>query len=541
MRCWPPLLALATLLLPRSYAYTLDNCNNAFFDSVLPTNASTLLTSQVPANGSFGQAADIAYPTNATNLPALCAVIINVTSSATSSYTFGLFLPNEWNDRFIAVGNGGFSGGINWYSMGSVVPYGFATISTNTGHNSTGQNMDWALNNPEAKTDWGYRALHGSVLLGKQVTNAYYSSSLSYSYYAGCSTGGKQGMQEVQMFPEDFDGVLVGAPAWWSTHQQLWQLTVGITNLPENSSHFIPYDMFQLMSDEVVRQCDASDGIVDGIIMDPKKCNFIPQTLLCQPGQNTSTCLTPPQIETWNTLHRPIADIHNTWIYPNFGLGSEAQMSSSFGNIGTNAPSLYGTQYVANYVLDDPNWDWTTYNYSVVQIADALNPGGTNAVNFDISPFHARGGKLLHYHGLADGLIPTGASELLYNNYLYNMTEKNIALDDWYRFFLIPGMQHCQNSVGDAPWYLGGAQTLANVTGVPGFEDKEHDALLALMDWVEKGNAPDYIITTKWQNDDPKQAVVRQRPVCKYPGEATYNGYGSINASESWSCVSSIP
>jgi feruloyl esterase len=119
----------------------------------------------------------------------------------------------------------------------------------------------------------------------------------------------------------------------------------------------------------------------------------------------------------------------------NFGLVSETQMTSSFGVFGTNALSLYETQYVVNYVLDNPNLDWHTYNYSVVQRADAENPGCTNAVDFDISPFHARGQKLLHYHGLADGLIPTGAGKLLNNNYLYNMAEKNIALDDWYRSF----------------------------------------------------------------------------------------------------------
>jgi feruloyl esterase len=139
MRFLSTLIALGAIALPSILAHPHDNCNNAFFNHVLPSNASTLLTYHVEANGTFGQAADIAYPNNATGLPPLCAVIINVTSAATSSYTFGLFLPNEWNERFIAVGNGGFSGGINWYSMGSVVPYGFATISTDTGHNSTGQ------------------------------------------------------------------------------------------------------------------------------------------------------------------------------------------------------------------------------------------------------------------------------------------------------------------------------------------------------------------------------------------------------------------
>jgi feruloyl esterase len=527
MRFLSAFLAIATVFSP-TYSHLQDNCNAAFFNSILPSNATTLSTTYVPPNGSFIQAGDIAYPIPATNLPSLCTVIINVTSSPTSSYTFGLFLPNQWNTRFIAVGNGGFSGGINWLSMGSVAPYGFAVLSTSTGHNSTGQDMTWALNNPESKTDWGYRALHGSVVLGKMVTEAYYGKSLAYSYYAGCSTGGKQGMKSVQMFPEDFDGVLVGAPAWWSTHQQLWQLTVGIINLPENSPSYIPYSTFPLISNEVLRQCDTSDGVEDGIVMDPKKCNFFPQTLLCQPGQNTSTCLTPPQLNTWYALHRPIADIHDVFVYPNFELGSEAQMPGSFGVYGTNAPSLYGTSYVQNYILDDPTWDWKTYNYTVVQIADALNPGGTNAVDFDISPFHARGGKLLHYHGLADGLIPTGASELLYNKYLYNMTAQGIALDDWYRFFLVPGMQHCSGSIGNAPWYMGGAQTIPGFYGVPGFRDAEHDVLLALMEWVEHGEAPEKVVVTKWRNDtDPGQGVLRQRPICKYPGEAVYMGEGT--------------
>jgi feruloyl esterase len=150
-------------------------------------------------------------------------------------------------------------------------------------------------------------------------------------------------------------------------------------------------------------------------------------------------------------------------MYPNFGLGSEKQMPSSFGNVGTNAPSLFGTEYVAKYVLGSPNWDWHTYNYSVVEISDRLNPGGTNAVNFDISHFQQNGGKLIHYHGLADGLIPTGASEYLYNQYLYAMNDKNIDLSSFYRFFLIPGMQHCGGSIGDAPQYMGGVQTFNGV------------------------------------------------------------------------------
>jgi feruloyl esterase len=512
-------------------------CTDGYFDSILPSGSSIIEAAKISAGGSFGQGtADIAYPYNATNLPASCGIIVNVTSSATSSYTFGLILPDDWNNRFMAVGNGGFSGGINWASMGSLVPYGFATMSTNTGHNSTGQDMKWALNHDESKKDWGYRAMHGSVVLAKQITAEYYEGKVSYSYYAGCSTGGKQGMKEVQRFPDDFDGVVVGAPAWWSTRQQGWQMRVSMINLPENATHYIPPSLFPIIAEEVMQQCDKSDGITDGIIMDPKKCNFYPDAMLCTSGSNQSACLTAPQIRTLEALYRPLVDVNNTWIYPNFRLGSEDQMTSSFGIVGTNAPSLYGSEYYAKYILDDANWDWHNYDFSIIELADALNPGDTNADNFDLSNFRAHGGKLLHYHGLADGLIPTGASEYLYQQYLSTMNEKDIPLDDFYRFFLMPGMQHCKGSVGDAPWYIGGFQTLDDTVGVPGYQDREHDVIRALMDWVEGGVAVNKIITTKWKNDDPSQGVLRQRPVCPYPQETVYDGKGDVDDAASWRC-----
>ncbi|KAJ5527056.1 ferulic acid Esterase/Feruloyl esterase [Penicillium frequentans] len=481
-------------------------CTEKYFNTILPEGTSTIEVARIAAGGSFGQGTtDTAYPYNATNLPSSCGIVVNVTSSPTSAYTFGLILPDDWNNRFMAVGNGGFSGGINWPSMGSLVPYGFATMSTNTGHNSTLQNMDWALNNDESKKDWGYRALHGSTVIAKQVTADYYKGKVSYSYYAGCSTGGKQGMKEVQRFPEDFDGVVVGPPAWWSTRQQGWQMRVSMINLPENGSNYIPYDLFPVIGEEVM-------------------------------SSNQSACLTAPQIRTLEALYRPLVDVNNTWIYPNFGLGSEDQMTSSFGDVGTNAPSLYGSEYYAKYILNDADWDWHNYDYSIIELADALNPGDTNADDFDLSDFRARGGKLLHYHGLADGLIPTGASEYLYQQYLSTMNEKNLPLDDFYRFFLIPGMQHCQGSINDAPWYIGGFQTLTDTVGVPGYQDREHDVVRALMDWVEKGVAVDKIVATKFKNDDSYEGVVRQRPLCPYPKKAVYKGKGDLNESASWSC-----
>lgn len=526
------------------------SCDLATIQSFLPANATVLNATQVPQGGSFGQEDDVPYPTFPVNLPSLCAAVINASSSSETSFTFGIFLPDDWNRRFLTVGNGGFAGGINWLAMADGPSYGFATVSTDTGHSGNFLDMSFALNSVERKADWGWRALHESVVLGKRIVAGYYGGAASFSYYTGCSTGGRQGMKEVQMFPDDFDGVMAGAPSWWTTHQQTWQLEVGLINLPENTSHYIPPAMFSWISDQVLAQCDEVDGLKDGVIMDPKRCDFYLDALLCAANATnteSSPCLTAPQLKTLSDLYRPLAFGNNTWVYPNFGLGSETQMPSSFGDVGTNAPSLYGTQYVQYMVLDDDNWDFNNFDYSVIQKADAVNPGSASAIDFDLSPFYARGGKLLQYHGYADGLIPTGASLYLHGQIRSNMSAQGVDLDDWYRFFLVPGMKHCGGSVYDAPWYFGGsghAGTLSNSPVIPqgavanatGLNNPEHDALLALVRWVEEGTAPDKLVTTKFVNDTHTEGISRQRPICPFPKFAKYNNMGNASLAENWDC-----
>lgn len=543
MRCQRTLV-IAAGFVGVAHATTSSNCTIEAIQSALPSNATVTNVTVVPQGGSFGQgAADVAYPTNPTNLTSLCAVIVNATSSPESSFSFGLFLPDDWNSRFLAVGNGGFAGGINWLAMGDGLPYGFATMSTDTGHTGDFLDMSFALNSSERKADWGYRAMHESIVLAKAVVASYYASPPVYSYYTGCSTGGRQGLKEVQMYPDEFDGVMAGCPSWWTTHQQTWQLEIGLINLPENTSHYIPPSMFPWISEQVIAQCDLSDGIEDGIIMDPKKCDLYYEAMLCKPN-STTTCLNADQLQTLIDLHRPLAFGNNSWVYPNFGVGSEAQMPSSFGDVGTNAPSLYGTQYVQYMVVNDPSWDFNDFDYSIIQQADAENPGNASANQFDLSAFHARGGKLLQYHGYADGLIPTDASIYFHRQVISTMLGQGVEdVDSWYRFFLVPGMQHCQGSVGDAPWFFGGsgqAATLVPVTAagtIEGLKDKEHDALLALMAWVEEGIAPEKLVATKFANDTITNGVLRQRPLCPFPKFAQYVGSGNVSEASSWACV----
>ncbi|KKY17113.1 putative feruloyl esterase b [Diplodia seriata] len=521
------------------------NCSTAALQGALPSNATVLSAVPVAGNGTYGQgAADLPYPTNPTNLPALCAVYVNVTSSSSSSFRFGLFLPTEWNDRFLAVGNGGFAGGVNWLDMGAGVGYGFAVVSTDTGHNSTPGDLAWGANAPEVLNDWGYRAIHGSVELGKALVSAYYGSQIKYSYYSGCSTGGRQGLRNLQLYPDDFDGVLAGAPAWWTTHLQTWTAKLGTYNLPLNSSNRIPPALFPAIGAEVIRQCDAQDGLVDNIVSDPHGCNFDPDALLCTPAANASACLTPPQLATLAKVYAPYIDTNATFVFPGLALGSEAQWTVLLGTA-TGAPLSYGTDYI-RYFLDQPSFRWQDFTYDVVALADALDPGNATADAFAaMASYRARGGKLLHYHGWADGLIATGSSLHFYSEVARALLPAGgVPLDDWYRFFLVPGMNHCAGTPAgvDAPWYFAGANQAADlgtgVHGVPGFEDGKHDALLALMDWVENGTVVDEIVATKFVDEDVGSGVQRQRPLCMYPKQAVYKGEGDVDAAESWECKS---
>ncbi|KAH7028799.1 tannase and feruloyl esterase [Microdochium trichocladiopsis] len=543
---WTQLLLSSLVVWPHGAATSACGCTLRAIDAAFSPDdgATAVFAISLGANSTFGQASDVAYPQNATYLPASCAVLVNVTSSPTSSYTFGVFLPQDWNQRTLTVGNGGFMGGINWLAMGDGLKYGFAAMSTDTGHNSTGIDMAWALNQPEAKADWAYRALHGSVVLTKKLVAAYYRSDNRYNYYSGCSTGGRQGIKSAQDFPDDFDGVLAGSPAWWSTHQQLWQLKVGAVNLPETSPAYIPPSQFSWLSDAVLAQCDGADGLVDNIIQDPDMCRLQIGKLICNPhsNRNASECLSLDQAETLRQLYSPLVEAdaaanNITALYPNFGIGSEMQMPASFG--ANNTPSRYGTGYAKYYIYDDPAWDWeVSFNYSAWVLADRLNPGNVNAVNFDMTPFQARGGKLLTYHGWADGLIPSGASPLLYDKVQSAMASSSassvtnsstggggevVDMDSWYCLFMVPGMQHCGGSVYDAPWYFGGSGQPASIEGtaaelgklpVAGVDDTHHDALLALMAWVEQDTPVEYLVATKWANDTVAGGVRHWPPWC---------------------------
>ncbi|KAI0136214.1 tannase and feruloyl esterase-domain-containing protein [Xylariales sp. AK1849] len=529
-------------------AQTLADCRSnassvtAVLAGILPANASIERVDYVESGSTYGEAGlDLNYPTQPTNLPELCAVTVYVPSSATSAYRFGVFLPLAWNSRFLTIGNGGFGGGINWLDMGSYVKYGFAVVSTDTGHNSTTGDVSWAYQAPQKKIDWGWRAMHGSVVTGKQVVEAYYASKIAYSYYNGCSTGGRQGLKEVQISPDSFDGVIIGSPGWYTSHLNTWITKAGTYNLPETDPKYIDWQLFPAMNDLVVKQCDQLDGVKDGIISLPDACVPDYTEMLCsRPGANQSACLTAEQLQTPKNVYSDYLASNGQFLYPGLSPGCEGQWQAVL-NFTTTSP--FGYNYLRFMLLENPAWNYTYYNDSLVSYAVQTDPGFATANDYNLTAFKNLGHKMIMYHGLGDGLIPPKGTDMYYNNVITTMGDNLTATQEFFRYFQVPGMQHCWTTATDtvdAPWMFGGefqATSMGtDVWSVPGFKDKRHDILLALMDWVENGTAVESIIATTWEQPlNYSSGLRRQRPLCPYPQMATWNGV-DINNATSWNC-----
>ncbi|KAI8969402.1 feruloyl esterase-like protein [Trametes punicea] len=470
---------------------------------------------------------------NASDLPASCRVELVITTNATagSFANTEVWLPDEWNGRMLTIGNGGFGGGVTVSDLGGIaIPQGFAGVSTNTGHNSTALDGQWAgPHNDNAIVDWGWRAVHLSVLAGKAITEQYYRQTVQRSYYIGCSTGGRQGLKEIQLFPESFDGIVVGSPANWMSHLQPWSIHMNLDVLPTTSPHFMTQDMWvNVIGPEVMRQCDALDGLKDGIINDPRRCSFRPETLTCRPGQNTSTCLNADQI---SALHRIYADYYEadqTYIFGGYFPGGE---DAFFDGLVGSPPFALPADWFRFFLLNDTQWTMEDYNASLIQLGDEIDPGQSNAINPNLTAFAAppHNGKVLHYVGWADQLISPGNSLHYYETvHEFTLGNSTLDVDDFYRLFLVPGMNH---------WGGQAANAFGGTSQPPPLSlDPEHNILAAMVRWVEEGVAPSTIVGVKYNDDNVANGVAFTRPLCMYPSTVTYKG-GDPQSASSFECV----
>lgn len=440
------------------------------------------------------------------NLPAFCRVAATVKPTADSDIKIEVWMPvSGWNGKFQAIGNGGWSGAIGYPSLGGALARGYATAGTDTGH--SGGSASFALGHPEKVIDFGYRAVHEMTVQAKAIIKAYYGSGPKYSYWNGCSSGGKQGLKEAQRFPEDYDGIIAGAPANNWTHLMAGELWIGQATLKDPASHIPPYK-YALINEAVLEACDSLDGVKDGVLENPMRCHFNPKMLQCK-GDDVPSCLTAAQVEAVRKIYAPATNPRTgKEIFPGLAPGSELGWGALAGG---PKPFPIADEHFKYLVFKNPNWDFKTLNFdSDVALADKLDNGTINAIKPNLKMFKARGGKLIMYHGWNDQLIAPENSVNYYRSVVAKMGGLK-KTDSFFRLFMAPGMGHC--------------------AGGPG--PNTCDYVSALERWVEKGEAPDQLIASHTTGGK----VDCTRPLCAYPQVAKYKGTGSTDDAANFECV----
>jgi Tannase and feruloyl esterase len=439
-------------------------------------------------------------------LPAFCRVAMTLTPSADSNINVEVWLPlSGWNGKYQAVGNGGWAGTIGYPALAAGVTRGYSVSATDTGH--SGNSASFALGHPEKLIDYAYRSEHVMTVVGKAVVQKFYGNGPRYSYFNGCSTGGRQALVEASRFPNDFDGIIAGAAANPKTHLDAWRMVMSQAML-KNAETLIPPAKYPAIHEAVLEACDALDGVRDRLIEDPTRCRFDPQLLLCK-GPDGPKCLTAPQVEAARVTMSPLKDPRTgAEIFPGFEPGNELGWGRLLGGPDPYETAVDTYRYV---VLKNPAWNWRTFSLERdLAEANRATQGTLSAVDPNLTPFAVRGGKLLMYHGWADQDISPRASINFYSR-TRQATQAPQSNADWVRLFMVPGMQHCGG--GEGP--------------------NTFDTVAALESWVEHGQAP----TSMLASHGTAGRVDRTRPLCPYPQVAKYKGAGSIDEAANFTCA----
>ena len=494
------------------------------------TDTTIVSATSVPA-GPFSVPRGNPRQPESVTVPAFCRVAGVIKPTADSDIKFEVWMPTQrWNGKFLGVGNGGFAGSNNYRDLAAALRAGFATASTDTGHEAGGIEAKWALGHPEKIVDFGYRAIHLTNAAAKTIVQSFYQSAPRKSYFASCSNGGRQALMEAQRFPDDYDGILAGAPANFWTHlmvDAIW----GAQALYTDPASYIPATKLPAVHDAVLAACDGADGVKDGILNDPRQCHFDPGTLLCH-GPNSNVCLTAPQVTALKKLYAGTDDSKGRHIFPGempggeLGPGAWEDWITGSALDKKSAGFLFGTHFFSNMIFDNPAWDFRTFRFDAdVQLTDKKMAGILNATDPKLAAFQARGGKLILYHGWADPAISPINSVNYYESVVSAMGREQT--DSFVRLYMAPGMQHC-----------GGGPGPNSFGAVPAPDaDPSHSVFSSLEQWVEQGVAPHAIIATKYTRaSGPGRRVEMTRPLCPYPEAATYKGTGDIHDSASFVC-----
>ena len=441
-------------------------------------------------------------PIGQKSLPAHCRVTATLKPSSDSDIKIEVWMPlSGWNGKFQAVGNGGWSGAIGTGAMAQALQEGYATSSTDTGHE--GSSASFALGHPEKLVDYAYRSEHEMTVKAKAIIAAFYGSAPKYSYWNGCSAGGKQALKEAQRFPDDFDGIIAGAPGNNWTGRAIFSMWVAQA-VHKDEASYIPPEKYPVIHKAVLEACDTLDGVKDGLIEDPTRCHFDPKVLECKSGDGPG-CLTAPQVEAARKIYSgAIIPKTKQQIFPGLEPGSELRWEV----LASPRPFAIGDDFFKYVVFKDPSWDYKTLNFdSDAALAEKIDNGLIDAKDPNLKPFFAHGGKLIQYHGWSDWQI----SPLNSVHYYEGVMEANggrVKVQESYRLFMVPGMGHCGG--GEGP--------------------NEFDKVGPLEQWVEQHQAPERIIAS---TRDRKQT----RPLCPYPQVAKYKGTGSTDDAANFTCA----
>ena len=481
----------------------------ALANAALPNTSITAV--QAVTGGSF----TVPGSTNTmSNLPPFCRVAGAIKPTPESDIRFEVWLPlDNWNGKFAGVGNGGWAGVISYGQLQEQLRRGYASASTNTGHQA-GPPLDaarFAFEHPEQLVDFAYRAHHETTVNAKALVKAFYGKAPARAYWFGCSSGGYEGLQEAQRFPDDYDGIVAAAPANNFTRLMAGDFDAAQAVLKDPASN-LPAAALGVLYRGVLAACDATDGVSDGVVEDPRQCRFDPAALQCAANQKPDTCLTAAQVEAARRVYRGPVNPSGARIYPGLSVGSEP----FWPNRDPASPFPIPISYYKWLVFRDPNWDWKTLDmtrpsdYDAIQKADATLAPILNATNPDLRAFRKRGGKLVQWHGWSDQLIAPQNSIDYYESVLSLFGGNAADVQSFYRLFMAPGMTHCAGGTGP--------NTI--------------DMQAVLEEWVEKDKAPERVIATHIING----AVDRSRPLCPYPQVATYKGKGDTNDADSFEC-----
>lgn len=529
---WIGFLAMSFAFAPRARAAG-KSCEDL---AHLALPHTTITSAQSIAAGAFTPPSNgtpwlIGDPSFYKTLPAFCRVTAESKPSTDSNIKIEVWMPaTGWNGKFRGQGNGGFAGEMDYRALGLAISQGYASAATDTGHAAGGTDARWALGHPEKIVDFAYRAIHEMTVTGQQTVQAFYGDSAKHSYFASCSNGGRQALMESQRYPRDYNGILAGAPANYWTHLVAASVWDGQATAADPAS-YIPIAKVPTIGEAVNAACDAMDGVTDGILNDPRKCHFNPDTLLCKSG-DANSCLTRPQVTALKKLYEGAHESNGKRVFPGYLPGGEEGGGGWGLWITGQAPGkslifAFGYGYFADMVYDKPDWDLLKANFDdAVKSSDEKFSGVLNATETDLKPFESHGGKLIIYHGWNDAAI----SPLNTINYYSDVQSKmgKRETDSFVRVFMVPGMQHCGGGPGP------------DVFGEAGFSpvnNAQHNIYMALEQWVEKGEAPSKVIASKLTGEGPDAKVIMTRPLCAYPEAAIYKGTGDTNGATNFVCV----